>query len=93
MTDNLRVYVTKYALTRGIHIADVTYCSETMVIERIKYYPVYYHGDDWHYSREAAIAKAEAMRRNKIESLKKQIARLKKIDFEKSTPGTSDVVA
>lgn len=44
----------------------------------------YYHGkgDEWHETKESAIAKAEEIRKKKINSLKKQIEKLEKMKFE-----------
>lgn len=42
----------------------------------------YLHGNDWHGSREAAVARAEQMRAAKINSLEKQIAKLNAMRFE-----------
>lgn len=46
------------------------------------YGTVYFHGNEWHKSRESAIAKAEEMRKKKIASLKKQIEKLEKMEFK-----------
>lgn len=40
------------------------------------------YGKDWHRTPEAAIARAEEMRAEKIASLKKQIERLMKLEFK-----------
>lgn len=47
-------------------------------------FPIYYHGEgnDWHRTKESAIAKAEEMRKKKIASLKKQIEKLEKMEFK-----------
>jgi hypothetical protein len=44
----------------------------------------FYHGEgkEWHTSKESAIKKAQEMKQKKIETLKKQIAKLEKIKFE-----------
>jgi hypothetical protein len=44
----------------------------------------FYHRDQWHRTREEALEKAEKMRVTKIASLQKQIARLKKLTFDKA---------
>lgn len=42
---------------------------------------VTFHGNEWHRTREEAVARAEQMRAAKIASLKKQIAKLEKLSF------------
>ena len=44
----------------------------------------YFHGDDWHVTFEAARDRAEKMRDLKIHSLEKQIAKLRKMVFNKT---------
>ena len=76
----MKVWITKYALTQGILEKEAEICStvpdNTMIKTVGSKYPEYYHGSDWHYTNEEAVAKAEKMRRNKIESLRKQIKKL-----------------
>jgi hypothetical protein len=54
----------------------------------------YFHGDDWHVTFEAARDRAEKMRDLKIHSLEKQIAKLRKMVFNKTelVPATNDAV-
>lgn len=75
-------WITKYALTRGV------YC--TTVEDHFDISPTFvgdanssdnFHGNDWHRTRDAAIAHAEAMRTKKIASLKKQIAKLQAMNL------------
>jgi hypothetical protein len=44
----------------------------------------YFHGEgrNWHRTPEGAKAKAEAMRKAKIASLKKQLAKLESLSFD-----------
>lgn len=75
-------WVTKYALTQGIFRKD---------LERVQEEYASSHTPGEHYflkigvecfeSQEDALIAAEAMRLKKIESLKKQIAKLEKIVF------------
>lgn len=72
--EKLEVFVTKYALTKGV---------EAVVVERSKpddtmvsHGWTYYHSGDWHIDRAAAVAKAEQMRQRKVASLKKQLTKL-----------------
>lgn len=78
----MKVFITKYALTKGVLEEEVIDCGDGSV--RNQFY-VYFHGEgkEWHKSKESAEKKAEEMRQNKIASLKKQIEKLEKIRFEK----------
>jgi len=76
----MKVYITKWALTRGIiEIDDPEFYSNYVVIDNIQpmINPV-----DWFYNKPAAIKHAEEMRVNKIASLKRQIAKLESMKFE-----------
>ena len=87
-------YITKSALTRGIFRVEVEDCFDTaegMVHNYQKNLGGsynYYHdeGVEWHRTWPGAKAKAEAMRDAKIKGLKKQIAKLENITFEKPLP-------
>ncbi|GJE37870.1 hypothetical protein [Methylobacterium persicinum] len=78
------VFVTKYALTGGIiekilvnecdGMATVEWCGGANGVN-------YFHGRDYHHTREAAIARAEKMRLTKIASHEKSIAKLRKLSF------------
>lgn len=82
----MKVWTTKYALTRGIQEIEAdTFGEDTpkMVADRSQSYPTYYHGEgrEWHRDKESAIRRAEAMRDTKIQSLQKQISKLEALDF------------
>jgi hypothetical protein len=81
----IKVWITKYALTKGIFSVDVEVIGEEtqMVLTVGEAYSRSFHheGDDWHRTSEGAVAKAEEMRLKKIASLKKQIAKLEKLSF------------
>ena len=78
----MKVYITKYALSTGIiETDDAEICSnisEDMISSK-KYGT--FHGNDWHKKKEDAVLRAEVMRINKNESLKKQIEKFDKIKF------------
>lgn len=86
----MKVWITKYALTKGIIETDVyeeclgTDPSGNMISVKSNGYVSYFHGkgNDWHTTKESAIQKAEEMRKKKISSLKKQIEKLEKMRFE-----------
>lgn len=78
----MKVWITKYALTRGILERDGDICEGNTNLFRVtNKYPEYYHGGDWHKTEEAARAKAEKMRLLKIKSLKKSLDNLEKMKF------------
>lgn len=82
----MKVYVTRYALTKGIYQVEAKLVREGMVeVKSVSGTMTYYlHGKDWHETKESAIARAEEMRKTKIGSLKKQVARFEKMDFERT---------
>ena len=73
------VYITKYALTRGIIEKEVTMIRPTMV--RADNYN-YYHKPYWHETKEEAIKHAEEMRVKAIASTKKRLEALEKLSFK-----------
>ena len=83
----MRVWVTKYALTKGILPREVEVCEGTS-IDMVKVlggnrWAEHYHGEgrEWHRTRESATKRAAEMRDKKLKSLRKQIARLENMDF------------
>ena len=86
----MKVWITKYALSKGIIETDVyeeclgTDPSGNMISVKLNGYVSYFHGkgNDWHTTKESAIQKAEEMRKKKMDSLKKQIEKLEKMKFE-----------
>lgn len=84
----MKVWITKYALTKGIFAEEVDACfhiSPKMVADRGRNttcYTTCYHKPDWHENLSDAIAQAETMRARKIKSLEKQIAKLKAMRFD-----------
>ena len=77
-------YITKYALTKGILERNVEVCtdvSEDMAKVIGNTFGEYYHGNEWHVSKEEAISKAEDMQQKRIIALNKQIVKLSKLKF------------
>jgi hypothetical protein len=76
----VKFWITKYATTEGIfevegevtEIASMLRYSDQHSCNR------YVHGEgrDWHRTKESAIARAEVMRKAKLASLRKSIAKL-----------------
>jgi hypothetical protein len=87
----VKVWITKYALTKGIVEAEATGRDEypNMVTVSNKPYDsiykpygrIYYHKPDWHLSLEDAKKRAEEMRVKRIASLRKSIQKLEKLSF------------
>lgn len=79
----MKVFVTKYAMTKGIQEASVT--GKTDVVGTYVYsggYSQQYRmGYTAFLTREEASMAAEAMRQRKVASLKKSIAKLEKLSF------------
>ena len=80
----MKVWITKYALTRGIFEMDIESQSEDGKSVYGKAWNQCYHGQgiEWCKTKAAAIARAEEMRRKKITSLKKKIGQLEGLKFE-----------
>ena len=77
----MKIWNSKYALTQGLTEHDGEEVEDGMV----KVGPVYYlHGEgkEWHRTRESAVARAEVMRKAKIDSIRKQLARLEALRFD-----------
>ena len=86
----MKVWITKYALSKtGIfEIENASICEGLYGKGMIRDADVkfaYYHdeGKEWHRSYEAACVRAEQMRKAKIATLRKQIARLEALTFTK----------
>ena len=82
--EHIKAWITKYALTEGIEVADAEMCSDGGMIAygNVGYGSQYAHGKDWHRTPEAALARAEEMRKAKIASLLKSIDKLERMTFK-----------
>lgn len=83
----MKVWITKYALTKGIEEKEAVECPGFEGMIRVNGCSVFasnYHGegDEWHRNHDLALKQAEEMRQKKIASLKKQIEKLEKLRFE-----------
>lgn len=85
----MEVWITKYALTKGIFKVNVRQLKNDTVEVYDSFLPTYYHGNgqEWCLTKEFAIKRAEEMRRKKLDFLKKQIQKLENLDFEKMCGG------
>ena len=79
------IYITKYALTIGVDEADAEISGGCAVVRKgsrpDQYLDQYFHEGEWHITKTAAVAKAEDMRKRKIASLQRSIAKMEKLTF------------
>jgi hypothetical protein len=76
------VYITKYALTRGIFSAQADIKSLRMCTIGEDFNILIYHKNEWFFNQQDAIKHAEEMRTKKIKSLETQIKKLKSLNFK-----------
>lgn len=83
-------FITKYALTTGIfEVSESQFDNrgEGMLSGRqsSSHVTEFFHGEgkEWHRTKELAIARAEELRKAKIASLKKTLAKIEALDFTK----------
>lgn len=77
--DSVVIYLTKYALSQGISKLTAVDVGDGMMRTPNHFF---YSRSDYCFTREEAIAKADAMRKKRIISLKAQIAKLEKMVFD-----------
>lgn len=81
-----KVFITKYALTSGIEEAELDVKENPEHFKKSCYgkwkgWTQGFYNDDFHLTKEEALIDAEKRRKKKIESLKRQIAKLEKLSF------------
>jgi hypothetical protein len=83
MAEQFKAWISQDALSDGVYEIDARECLDNIssIMRLGGWYPEYFHGDDWHRTRESAVAKAEEMREETIKSLQEEIERLKKVKF------------
>ena len=88
MPEQFEAWITRYALTTGTYKATVEQenVSDDSVQELGTRFTTFRHGNDWHRTREEAIARAEEMRGRAIESARKRIAKLEAMNFDEKVP-------
>jgi hypothetical protein len=88
----MKVWISKYALTRGIYAVesatipregDIKFTATVAVDGPPHLIPIgrTYKQNEWHLTKKEAIKRADIMRENKIRALEKQIYKLKHMDF------------
>lgn len=78
----MKVWITKYALSKGIFTVDAEISQRGMAIVR-GVNGNFYHGEgrEWHRSEDGAIARANQMCAAKIVSLASQLRKLEQMVF------------
>jgi hypothetical protein len=81
--EKTKVFIIKYALTSGIEEKELEIKTSSFGNEFVEenYYFFWKKKNEYFLTREEAVNHCEQMRKKKIESLKKQIAKLEKITF------------
>lgn len=88
--DDVKVYITKYALTEGIYEVDGETCESSRSPDMLQVKALglgcdqYFHGEgkDWHLSKSTAIIRAKQMQAAKLVSIDKQRKRIAALTFE-----------
>ena len=80
----MKVWITEYALSSGIREteAEKTNGHVNMIQEQMPCRIVIHRKPHWHVTKAEAVAKAETMREARITSLRKQIAKLEKLNWK-----------
>lgn len=85
----MKVFITKYAMTKGILEMDGERCTSSGLPSMIEVAPknsipqyYYVEGGDWHQSRESAVKRANEMQSAKLKSIDKQRKRIAALTFE-----------
>lgn len=77
----MKIWISKYALTEGLIEKEAVDVGDSMMQVGTMQY-LFGEGREWHRTRESAAARAEVMRKAKIVSMRKQLARLEAMRFD-----------
>ena len=77
----MKVWITKYALTKGILEAESSESSEFRTGRKVKVQGQWFYDNDYHVTLKDAQEHAEKMRHNKIASLERSLKKLKNLYF------------
>ena len=86
----MRLYVTKYALSKGILIVDAEVSDDFPNVASIKVGlggSNHFYGNEWHTSPEGALIQAEKMLVAKIASVRRKLHKLEKMTITIPVPG------
>ena len=81
----MMVFITKYALTRGIMRFDVERINiekHYVVVKNSRGFTTMFFRNDWHRTKQDALDRVEQMREAKLKSLKKSIERISQMKFQ-----------
>lgn len=85
----MKVWITKYALTEGIMVAEAASPSKEMpyliAVKRYGCMEQYFHKGEWFTDEVSAVLDARSRRAKRIASLRKSIAKLEKLEFSTET--------
>ena len=76
------VYVTKYALTKGIEYVEVKETFFPYLVKENTRFSRNFHIGDWFENKEDAIKNAEERRIKELQSLDNQMKKISKLKFE-----------
>lgn len=84
MHDTITIWVSRYALSKGVYEATAVYLGSGVVkvTSERPYYFIRGAGKHWHWTRAGAVSRAEQMRQHNIARLHKQIEKLQATRFE-----------
>jgi len=86
MNERRMVYVTKYWETEGIRYREVEVCSDMMVhgfnADGSNLFRQYFHRNEFWFDRQDAVDHVTKLLSRKIESVKKKLAKLEKMQPE-----------
>jgi len=79
----MKVYITKFALTKGILEKEVEVCTNVNVdmVRTIEKPIQHFHKNEWFTNRQEAIDYADFLRLKKISTLQRQIIKLQNLIF------------
>jgi hypothetical protein len=82
-----KVYVTKFALTKGIFSVEAKIVGKRAVVQgRLPWDRVSFAEGDWHRTEEAAIIAARKLAENKAGQLEREAGRLRAMEFAVQHP-------
>lgn len=78
----MKVYITKYALSKGIIEAEVEQITRAVVSHREDGKVNTYYAGEWHTEQDKAIAVAEKMREERIKICRRTIELMEELSFQ-----------
>jgi hypothetical protein len=77
----MKVWITKYALTKGIIEVEAHFCIESSKMIEVRQ-GEYYHGREWHETRSLAVSRAIEMRDAALVTARAKVKQLEQLTFE-----------